>query len=1735
MSNISKLIEKVATQRNGVFLHVLLFIFLPYRFLIAQSGNCGHTVPFHLVNLTGNPAASYISPSGSRNGNCCSSSFPDRCVEFEIYLHPSAIGILFDIYSGAVPPGSMYYQINCGTPIPVGQMVCLSGAGPHHLTFCKPGNNPNSYIIRSIQGGYHATGGAVRMGCSITLRGDGLNPATVRWRDITGGGVFDSLLSCITGCSATIFTPSPGIPSLIEYEICGSVLDTICNNYYYVCDTVQVTVFPELRGTDPDTVFYCSADGGITLNPSVSGGNGIYSYRWLDRNGNLLATTPTFFADTGFYTVEVRDGFTNCPPFVSSYVVKRDEQAVVDPGAYPPVCADFPAIQLNGIVTGSSGGYWSGGNGIFSPHHNVLNAIYTPDIGEIINKSFTLTLTSFPDTVCPVTSQTVTIAITDSILPLVTRIKHVSCFGGNDAEFSVTATGGVAPLMYSIDGLGYQTDGLFTSLNAGNYTVYVRDALGCMAAQPVAVFQPDPITVQAITRPVNCHGGNDGAIELNVSGGTAPYQISWSNGVNQWAINHLASGNYAYTVTDHHGCLFSGNYFIYEPDSIEIQYQSHHPSCNGFSDGSIDLSVSGGTMPYAYSWSNGLTTQDISGLPAGMFQIVVTDAHQCTDSLAIVLTEPDFLVLDETVKHVSCYNSNDGAVHLHVGGGTAPYSYIWHDGYNGISRDSMATGIYSVTVYDSRGCGITGSFEIMQPDSLAIDATLSHVSCFGGNNGKIDITVSGGAAPYRFLWSVSSTTRDIDSLNAGIYQVTVTDNNNCMAHADYSITQPDDIVVVLTASDVSCHGGNNGKLSADVSGGMMPYAYLWSNGDNDSVASSLTAGAYQLTITDANGCVRSVAAQINQPYPLQSLVTLRHVSCFQGNDGFIDINTFGGAMPYAYLWSDGATGKNRTQLTSGSYTVTITDARNCTDIQELFINQNTPLQVYLQGTEMICQDALSGSVRAVVSGGMPPYRYSWSTGTSGNEIINSLPAGNYQVTVIDHMNCTASSSYNITTYAYEADFAMSDHDICLGESVTLNDFSVTSQPVINYFWDFGDGTTKYGYYQTHQYADTGAYTIKLVIALQNGCYDTIQKQVVVRSLPNANAGPDVAVCPSQSVMLTGSGGDFYEWLSQGDTAAASSAIHYVLPADTSDYILRVTNIYGCEDSDTVRVMVHKAASIRVTDDTIVCPGAEVVLQASGAVTYQWEPAFDLSCTVCDAPTVTATSARQYIVLARDQNGCVISDTVRIELAPLPGGIISFPDTVCAGTAVQLQAEANHQYKWSPAASLSSDDIYNPIATPDENTTYRVTVTNQYGCSVTDSVTIIVNAYPNVNFPDTLEICRGESTVITADTQYSYQWLPTSGLSCTDCPHPVANPMQSTLYIAAISSVTGCTILDSLYLKVNPLPFVHAGNDQRICRNDSIILQAAALDKMEVVWHPPAGLSNRYVLNPKASPTSSTVYRIAVTDSNGCTNADEVFVEVIDKVSFYLDDTIIVCKGTTVTLKPDSLLTGNMNIRYIWHPHMLFEDIHAPEQTFLPRQDEIITLIVESGKCVPHMQHVFVDVLPTPSVTIRAPEYVIAGERFQITASAFRADMYEWQPDSNLSCASCAEVWASIQKPTTLHVKVTADNGCIAEDTAYVKVVAHCGTSVFIPNAFSPNGDEINDRLCIRSLEWYGLRVFRIFNRWGQLIFETDNVNECWDGYFNGKPVNPDVYVYYVEGICLNGQHRLLKGNITVIR
>ncbi|MEO5642873.1 MAG: gliding motility-associated C-terminal domain-containing protein [Bacteroidia bacterium] len=613
-----------------------------------------------------------------------------------------------------------------------------------------------------------------------------------------------------------------------------------------------------------------------------------------------------------------------------------------------------------------------------------------------------------------------------SVCPLVNPIANIATVSTPSTCPGCTGTATASPFpagsyTYSWNPSG-QTTSTATNLCAGIYTVTVTG--GCMTqTATITVGNTGNLTAAPSQNNVTCFQGANGSATVTPAGGTGPYSYSWApSGGNAATASALVAGSYTATTTDAAGCVYLSVFSITEPPGMTITPAITNVACNGQTNGSSTLTVTGGTPGYSYSWTSGGTTATETGLGPGSYSYTVTDNNGCAQTQSITITQPAPLTSTMTTIDIGCAAS--GSATILVNGGTGQYTYLWSSGGNSATDINLTVGTYTVLVTDSNGCTLVDTAIINNSSGITNTSSSTNVSCFGLTDGSATIVPVGGNLPYSYSWTPSvGNTATVNNLTGGSYTVTATDANGCVTSATFSITQPTALTTVSAATSVSCNGGSNGTGTVSPNGGTGPYSYVWTPaGGTSQTANGLSAGSYSVNVTDSHGCTSIQVITITQPSALAASVSGDSVC--SGQSALITANANGGIAPYTYLWSAGPNPTAATQTVvspvTTTYTVTITDANGCTSAS------TTTVQVNALPSAAFTTNAVNGVITLNGAGSQacfygPAGASGWfwdlngvATSTLQSPCVPLSPAdaGAYcaSLTVVDNLGCTSTDS-----------------------------------------------------------------------------------------------------------------------------------------------------------------------------------------------------------------------------------------------------------------------------------------------------------------------------------------------------------------------------------------------------------------------------------------------------------------------------------------------------------------------------------------------------------------------------------------------------------------------------------------------------------------------------------------------------------------------------------------------------
>lgn len=584
-------------------------------------------------------------------------------------------------------------------------------------------------------------------------------------------------------------------------------------------------------------------------------------------------------------------------------------------------------------------------------------------------------------------------------------------YGGEGTFMGVTDYDENAEVLYNGHFFSGTTD--MPVLSASDVTIEGTPASGTVYR--LSIDLPIELTVTGVNSTSTCDP--NGSATAEVTGGTEPYTYTWNTGETTQTITNLDAGTYMVTVTDFNGGTATGNVTISNVSPLNPNAGSTDETFVEGNDGTATAATFGGLAPYTYLWSNGETTQMIINLAPGIYTVVVTDLAGCTASQSVTVNAFGCPEIEITpfITHASCFGLCDGSITLDIVGGAGPYTYIWSNGLASADALNLCESLYSVTVIDVNGCIVSGGpYEILQPTILFANAGASPETAQDANDGIAWSAPSGGTPPYTYAWSNSSVDSLISGLMPGIYTVTVTDDHLCTA---VETVEVDSFAcsLVFEITDNTCFQACDGGIEVSLINALSPIDYIWSNGDTLSTLTGLCAGIYDVTATDAAGCVSTGSYVVTQPDELVANATGTDESAPGANDGSAWATPTGGTLPYAYEWSNGSTDSLITNLFPWVYTVIVTDALGCQDTQNIIINTFPCLGIVeSNSTPASCFALCDGDAGVGVIGGVGPFNFDWNTGDTSN-VVTNLCAGIYDVTITDEgQNCVRVFTFEIT-------------------------------------------------------------------------------------------------------------------------------------------------------------------------------------------------------------------------------------------------------------------------------------------------------------------------------------------------------------------------------------------------------------------------------------------------------------------------------------------------------------------------------------------------------------------------------------------------------------------------------------------------------------------------------------------------------------------------------------------------
>lgn len=1371
----------------------------------------------------------------------------------------------------------------------------------------------------------------------------------------------------------------------------------------------------------------------------------------------------------------------------------------------------------------------------------------------------------------------------------------ISCNGASDGSITVEVEGGTGALTYvwtdSSDNVFGGNSATVSDLSAGTYTVTVTDELGCEVSETYVLNEPDLLEIElAGTTDVLCTGEETGVATVTATGGCPPYFYSWSHDPDLTApvATELPAGEFTVTVTDVNGCTSQQSVTITinepgEPIDVTVDAISTFPggfnvSCPDATDGSVDVTISGGIPPYVSTWINTQTgdtyfTEDLNGIPCGPYELTVVDSNDCEFFLEVDLTcVPDWNVAaDITPNPCGDPTAGIGSIDLTVSGSHGgPYTFEWvGDGCPCATEDlsNLNSGDYTVIITDALGCTFEQTFNVGTNDQFTVTPTITSPECGAECSGSIELDILPVDVDL-ITWSgpdgYTSNDEDIFNLCAGVYEVTIIDGA-CEETFTYVVTEPDPIVIDF--DDIVppvCFGQNNGSLSATVTGGTGVITYEWAPnadcffpGSSNSEITNLFECTYVLTVTDELGCTATDSIFLEAPQVMDIFVELSqfeggfNISCPGASDGQISVSVEGGSPDcagfdpecYNYDWTScdpvNVPGSSfQDELPEGSYCVVVTDANGCIATTEIDMTDPPEIESAgevsdYNGFGVSCAGACDGFITPEVTGGNGNYIiYDWIQGDIGDndpeaETLTDLCPGIYELRIVDTNDCEDIITFEIT----EPDpLELTVDNVtpvsCFGYSDGAVSVTATGG-VPTYTFDWNDGQY-FGNVLTNIPADT----LELTLTDLNGCQlteeviieqpDTFIVELTVPTLEDSPFDLQCAGDEDGSILAEIIGGvpDF-SIIWTGDAITDINALNQEgLPAGT--YTITVTDADGCEAEETAEITAPEE-QLTVTSEVssypsgfeISCFGAcdgFIDLTVAGGVepyTYLWEldnngDEFAITEDVADL------CGGLYEVLVSDANGCDTLMIFEIDqpeqlqaneiLSEYAGGFNVSCAENCDGS-VEIEPSGgipDYTWEWTlNGEAAGSGSALTDLCGDDQ---LMVTITDAVDCSV--EIPIVLNV------PDTLAInevvsqisCFGEDdgsislNLSGGAAPYTYEWEDGvgSGDNLTD--------LGPGTYCVNVTDANGCTtdgcfeIIEPEELSAEAIP-VNANCG--VCDGSILLTIEGGTGDISITWDGPTSVPADTESAVNLCPGT---YNIVVVDDNLCTLDFDIAIEGPPAIEIDGVASNPLCFGDCDGGVDVTITNGVAPLTTTW--------IDANGDTVSNEEDlngicsgSFTLSVVDADGCTAEANYAIAE---PDSITINGFSPLADGvynvSEFEGSDGSIETDVQGGTPDYTLIWEGPSGIDDNTVDPDGLTagsytLTVTDANGCVKDTT----IILTQPDDLTLPTGVSPNNDGANDTYVILGIDQYPDNLFKVFNRWGNLVYEKEDYNNEWDG------------------------------------
>lgn len=1178
------------------------------------------------------------------------------------------------------------------------------------------------------------------------------------------------------------------------------------------------------------------------------------------------------------------------------------------------------------------------------------------------------------------------------------------------------------------------------------------------------------------------------------------------------------------------------------------------PSCYNGNDGEAFISAYDGTSPFSYNLDN-QTTQGIgyfNSVAAGDHFVIVTDDMGCMDTVYFTLGQPDPIEIQIDIDSVTCYNLKNGGATAMAQGGVSPYQYVWFTvpAVFNAQLSNVKAGTYTLRVTDDNSCIRDTLVTIYQPDPILLSFQTDSVSCPGKMDGSATVNAIGGSIPYTYLWSDAQTTQTATGLDMGNYLVTVTDAKSCTTSSSVDILEGPPNQYNYHSMPPSCFNGTDGIAWVEVLQAPAPIQFFWQDPgmQMSDTAQGLAPGQYPVYILDGKGCMDTLVVPVLNTDSMVVTISSTPVGCQGGMNGTatVLVNS-GGTMPFTYLWSDptGQSTSTAVGLQAGVFSVTITDAAGCTQTAMTMVMAPGGINLSMTAVQATCSNSLDGSASVSASGGTSPYLYVWND--PGNTIlptVSNINPGVYAVTVTDANGCTVVDSIAVTAKSplFVDSFMVTPVTCFQGSDGEIQVVVSGGSGIYNYLWS--DPSSQTSNPAINLSAGTYSVTVTGSLGCQTSAMATITEPAELSiNLIAVSTSCKGASDGSLTANVTGGSGTYtYLWndlLGQVTQTAVNLA--------AGAYQVTVTDSKGCSMTAGSTVAEPATAlSVSIQQTEISCSGAlenELTATTTGGSGSGYQYDWNQGAT---ANPITGIGAGVYSVTVTDDAGCSASDTLAISDLPPVTVQLAGNEPLCFGenngsigvTFVDGGSgngiPSNYSYVWNTVPVQTGQLASSLVG----GITYTLTVTDASGCSVVSS--FFLDQPAPITAVETIQnvTCFGGS-----DGQIELSGLQGgSGTYQIDWDAKITNPsgnlatgLPSDSYQVTISDNLGCSMTYT-YIVGQPGALVISNVQIQTprCSGESTgsvqIETGGGTPGYSYLW-------SNGALTDQNSGLSEGIYSVTITDTKGCTLAMNYPIMAPAPVVLTLDGTSPTCANTLDGMIAASASGGTGPFVY-----SLNGGPFKPGPVFAPLGPGTYTvMVVDAEGC---SSEELIDLTNPTAFTVDLGDDVTIelGESIDLifTHNAPVDPFVFWQApySGTLSCTDCTQPTSTPHYTITYNLVAEDEKGC--ESVDHITVFVKTNRVVLVPTAFTPNQDGLNDKLLVHGKEGTRIIVFKIFDRWGEQLYEQEDfpINDPqigWDGTFKGQEMNSGVYIWTLEVEFIDGFKQLFSGQTTLLR